>query len=113
MIVVAELKKPCTDKERANFIVENNHQKGYQIKETKIHIQAWGFTEEELKEQKKQQEEQQAQAEYEQSRLPNVEETLMDLAMIDEEYDNSLLEVADYIVSLEERIIALEEKLNG
>lgn len=43
MIVVAELKKPCTDKARADFIVENNHQKGYQIKETKTKIQALDF----------------------------------------------------------------------
>lgn len=34
MIVVAELKKPCTDKERTDFIVENNHKLGYEIKET-------------------------------------------------------------------------------
>ena len=45
MIVVAELKKPCTDKARADFIVENNHQKGYQIKETKTKIQALDYNE--------------------------------------------------------------------
>ena len=39
MIVVAELKRPCSNKERADFIVENNHQKGYQIKETETKIQ--------------------------------------------------------------------------
>lgn len=43
MIVVAELKKPCTDKARADFIVENNHQKGYKINETKIKIQALSY----------------------------------------------------------------------
>ena len=43
MIVVAELKKPCTDKARADFIVENNHNKGYQIKETKTKIQALDY----------------------------------------------------------------------
>lgn len=43
MIVVAELKKPCADKERADFIVENNHNKGYQIKETKTKIQALDY----------------------------------------------------------------------
>ena len=56
MIVVAELKKPCSDKERADFIVENNHQKGYEIKETDTELQAWGYTEEEIKEQKAQKE---------------------------------------------------------
>lgn len=45
MIVVAELKKPCTDKARADFIVENSHQKGYQIKETKTKIQALDYDE--------------------------------------------------------------------
>lgn len=43
MIVVAELKKPCSDKERADFIVENNHHKGYQIKETETKIQALDY----------------------------------------------------------------------
>lgn len=43
MIVVAEIKKPCSDKERADFIVENNHNKGYQIKETKTKIQALDY----------------------------------------------------------------------
>ena len=56
MIVVAELKKPCTDKARADFIVENNHNKGYEIKETDTELQAWGYTEEEQQEQKQQKE---------------------------------------------------------
>ena len=43
MIVVAELKKPYTNKERADFIVENNHNKGYQIKETTTKIQALDY----------------------------------------------------------------------
>lgn len=43
MIVVAELKKPCSDKARADFIVENNHHKGYQIKETETKIQALDY----------------------------------------------------------------------
>lgn len=43
MIVVAELKKPYSDKERADFIVENNHNKGYEIKETETEIQALDF----------------------------------------------------------------------
>ena len=50
------LKKPYTDKARADFIVENNHNKGYEIKETEIAIQAWGYTEEEIEAQKKQKE---------------------------------------------------------
>lgn len=53
MIVVAELKKPCTDKARADFIVENNHNKGYEIKETDTELQAWDYDENEQFEQAK------------------------------------------------------------
>ena len=34
MEIKAELKQPYTDKQRADFIVENNHNKGYEIQET-------------------------------------------------------------------------------
>ena len=34
MEIKAELKKPYTDKQRADFIVENNHKLGYEIQET-------------------------------------------------------------------------------
>ena len=34
MEIKAKLNKPYTDKQRADFIVENNHQKGYEIQET-------------------------------------------------------------------------------
>lgn len=56
MIVVAELKKPCTDKARADFIVENNHNKGYEIRETETALEAWWYTEEEFSQQKEEQE---------------------------------------------------------
>lgn len=42
MELKSTLYKPYTDIERADFIVENNHQKGYEIKETEIGLQAWG-----------------------------------------------------------------------
>lgn len=41
------LNKPFTAKERADFIVENNHNKGYDIRETDTALEAWGLTEEE------------------------------------------------------------------
>lgn len=41
------LQKPYTDKQRVDFIVENNHQRGYEIKETKTALEAWGLTAEE------------------------------------------------------------------
>lgn len=34
MEIKAELKKPFTDKQRCDFIVENNHKLGYEIQET-------------------------------------------------------------------------------
>ena len=47
MEVKAILNKPYTSKERADFIVENNHRKGYDIKETETTLEAWGLTGEE------------------------------------------------------------------
>ena len=47
MEIKAELKKPYTINEKMDFIVEQNHQKGYEIKETETSIEAWGYTEEE------------------------------------------------------------------
>lgn len=43
-----ELNKPYTEDERLNFIVENNHKLGYEIKETETALEAWGYTEDEL-----------------------------------------------------------------
>ena len=51
MELKSELKQPYTDEERINFIVEQNHKKGYEIKETGKAIEAWGYTEEERQEQ--------------------------------------------------------------
>lgn len=45
------LNKPYTEKQRMDFIVANNHQYGYEIKETETELQAWGYTEEEKQEQ--------------------------------------------------------------
>lgn len=65
----AELKQPYTESQRMNFIVENNHNKGYEIREvettyeveeqvpytetetvekTGYNLEAWGYSEEEL-----------------------------------------------------------------
>ena len=37
------LEKPYTDIQRVDFIVSNNHQKGYEIRETETELQAWGM----------------------------------------------------------------------
>ena len=47
MELKTKLDKPYTDKQRLDFIVENNHQKGYEIKETDTALEAWGLTAEE------------------------------------------------------------------
>lgn len=49
MEIKAELLKPYTEKERMDFIVEQNHHNGYEIRETDSALKAWGFTEEEKK----------------------------------------------------------------
>ena len=47
MEIKAILKKPYTNKERADFIVEQNHRLNYEIKETDKELQACGRTQEE------------------------------------------------------------------
>ena len=51
MEIKAELLKPYSEEQRINFIVEQNHNNGYEIKETETALQAWGSTEEEISEQ--------------------------------------------------------------
>ena len=51
MEIKAELKQPYTEDERIEFIVEQNHQLGYEIRETETSLEAWGYTEEEKQEQ--------------------------------------------------------------
>ena len=53
MILITKLEKPYTDEERENFIVEYNHNQGYEIKETEEALQAWSYSDEEIAEQKK------------------------------------------------------------
>ena len=48
MEIKAELEKPYTDEQRMSFIVEQNHNLGYEIRETETALQAWGYTEEEI-----------------------------------------------------------------
>lgn len=54
MEVKATLNKPYIEKQRINFIVEQNHTLGYEIRETDIALEAWGYTEEEKQEQARQ-----------------------------------------------------------
>lgn len=55
MEIKAILAKPYTEEKRLAFIVENNHKMGFEIKETDIALEAWGYTEEEEQAQKEEQ----------------------------------------------------------
>lgn len=48
MEIKSELKQPYTENEKISFIVEQNHDNGYEIRETETAIEAWGYTKEEL-----------------------------------------------------------------
>lgn len=53
MEIKAQLNKPYTENQRNDFIVEQNHNLGYEIRETETALEAWGYTEEEIKEQER------------------------------------------------------------
>lgn len=53
MEIKATLQKPYTEEERMDFIVQYNHNQGYEINETEEELQALGYTEEELELQEK------------------------------------------------------------
>ena len=55
MEIKATLQKPFEENERMEFIVEYNHNKGYEINETETELQALGYTEEEINQQKREQ----------------------------------------------------------
>lgn len=47
MEIKAILNKPYNNDEKIQFIIEQNHNRGYQLKETKNSLEAWGYTKEE------------------------------------------------------------------
>ena len=53
MEIKSELKQPYTDKQRMDFIVEQNHKLGYTIEEADNALLAWGKSDEEVLEQAK------------------------------------------------------------
>lgn len=53
MEIKATLNKPYTEKERCDFIVAQNHNNGYEIRETDEALEAWGYDDAEKLEQKK------------------------------------------------------------
>lgn len=52
MEIKAKIEKPYDDEQYANFVVEYNHQQGYEIRETETELQAWGYSAEEKAEQR-------------------------------------------------------------
>ena len=48
MEIKATLDKPFTFEQKRDFIVTQNHNLGYEIRETETELQAWGYTQEEL-----------------------------------------------------------------
>lgn len=55
MEIKATLQKPYEEKDRLDFIIEQNHKNGYEIKETETALEAWGLTAEEIAEKEKEQ----------------------------------------------------------
>lgn len=53
MEIKAKLLKPYTEAQKLDFIVEQNHKQGFEIKETETALEAWGYTEEEKQAQAK------------------------------------------------------------
>ena len=53
MEIKAQLLQPFNEEERINFILAQNHNNGYTIKETETALEAWGYTEEEIQEQER------------------------------------------------------------
>lgn len=54
MEIKNKLNKPYTENERIDFIVQQNHKNGYEIKETETSLEAWGYTEKEIQQQERQ-----------------------------------------------------------
>ena len=51
--ITASALKSYTEKQKIDFIVEYNHQKGYEIRETETSLEAWGKTNDEILQEKK------------------------------------------------------------
>lgn len=53
MEIKATLNKPFTVNQKMDFIVQQNHANGYEIRETEKALEAWGYTEEEKQQQER------------------------------------------------------------
>ena len=84
MEIKAELIKPYTETQKVNFIVNNNHKLGYEIRETETALEAWGYTEDEKREQ-------------EQERINNLTMTPLDFIKVLESMGLSLAEINSFL----------------
>lgn len=58
MEIKATLQKPYVEIQRIEFVIEQNHKNGYEIRETEVALEAWGYTEEEKKQQERERKDQ-------------------------------------------------------
>ncbi len=105
MIKKAELNKPFTENERVDFIVTQNHQKGYEIKETETALEAWGLTDEEIAEQEKEAHKKELMAQLDEYDLKEIRPMAAKAAGVATEEDEARL--AEY----EERKAAIRQQL--
>ena len=86
MEIKATLNKPYTDDERIDFIIQENRQNGYVIKETELALEAWGLTEQE-------------QAEQKQYRINNLTMTPLDFIKVLEYFGLTLEQINAFLES--------------
>ena len=55
MEIKATLQKPYTENEKIDFIVEQNHRLGYEIRETETSLEAWGKTDDDYAKEREEQ----------------------------------------------------------
>ena len=84
MEIKSELLKPHSEKQRIDFIIEQNHKKGYEIRETDKALQAWGYTAEEI-------------AQQEQDRINNLSMTALDFIKALQSFGLTLEQINAYL----------------
>ena len=86
MEIKDKLNKPCSNEERMNFIVRNNYELCYEIRETGEAIEAWGYTEEEKRKR-------------EEERINNLTMTALDFVGVLQSFGLTLEQINAYLES--------------
>lgn len=84
MEIKAELKKPYTEVDRIEFIIEQNRKNGYRIEEADNALLAWGYTDEEKQQQ-------------EIERVANLTMTALDFIGVLQQFGLTLQQINDYL----------------